>query len=62
MMMMMLFKDARLMFKDKFEDGDDVRDDVGGRSRNNDNHPSPPLSYIPSQSTTTYTKTVKRGA
>jgi hypothetical protein len=46
------------MFKDKLEDGDDVGDDVAGRSRNDDNHPSPPLSYIPPQSTTSYTKTV----
>ncbi len=37
------------MLKDKFEDGDGVRDDVGGRSRNDDNYPPPPLSYIPHQ-------------
>ena len=35
---------------------------VGGRSKNADNYPHPPLSYIPSQSTTPYTRTVKRGA
>jgi hypothetical protein len=35
---------------------------VGGRSKNADNYPHPPLSYIPSQSTTSYTRTVKRGA
>jgi len=45
------------MFKDKLVDGDDV----DGRNRNDDNHSSPPLSsYIPPQSTTSYTKTVKR--
>ena len=35
---------------------------VGGCSKNADNYPHPPLSYIPSQSTTPYTRTVKRGA
>jgi hypothetical protein len=44
------------MFKDKLVDGDDV----DGRNRNDDNHSSHPLSYIPPQSTTSYTKKVKR--